>query len=394
MLGLLAGLAGGCRPAGGYEVLLQIGAYRLTATDYASIRRSAPYRGLTDVQAAERLVEEGRILAYAMDHRFDTIGLLDRQLLHTLRYYASSVDGYVWNKEVKPLLSVSAGDIRAAYALRDNEYELETLYFPSERVLRQYHPVDQPVQTGHAFTLLREKTRTDTLVGSSSSWRRYPFFPFGIYLPGLAKAPVGSVCGPFETLSGYYVLYLARKRPAAARSLEAEQTSIRDELVHGLRQQYIWESQQQVLRATQPKLRDTAIAEMAARADVQERKWPGVNDGMVLMEYFSDGKRQQFTAAHFKEFIQCTPVFTGSLSNAGDVRNMLRSYLISTYLYAKGQQLGMEKDSAYQLLRKRCQQSIFLHHYKQQPVYPPAVLAAEYPIQVNHISEYQRKQAP
>jgi hypothetical protein len=87
-------------------------------------------------------------------------------------------------------------------------------------------------------------------------------------------------------------------------------------------------------------------------------------------------------------------VFIGSLSNRDDVKSMFQSYLINICLFAKGQQMNMEKDSAYQQLRSRYQQRIFINHFKLQPISSTISMQAlemEYPVKTNHIKEYQAK---
>lgn len=256
----LAVIAYGCNHAGRDTTLLKIGAYTFSAEDYEFVRNSAHYKNFTDEQLHDRLVEEGRILAYALEHRFDTIGELNLQLLYAMRYYASSVDGYVWNKKVKPLLQAT------------NEEE--------------------------------------------------------------------------------------RKAPD------------RDVRLFELKQKYIREGQQRVLQATKPCFHEAAIARMAAGVVERERKWPGIDPGLLLMEYEFDGAHRRYTAADFMEFVRCQPVFTGSLANAGDMKNMLHSWLIGICLFAEGQQLGMEKDPAYLQVRQRYQYGIFISYYKQQHILP------------------------
>lgn len=249
----LAVIVYGCNnPVDKQDTLLKIGAYTLSAADYTLVRNGVQYKNLDDEQLQDRLVAEGRILAYALEHRFDTIDLLEKQLLYAMRYYASSVDGYVWDKKVKPLLQ----------AISDER----------------------------------------------------------------SKAPA--------------------------------------------REKYIREGQQRALQATKPLLHDTAIARMAAVVVERERKWPGIDPDLLLMEYQFDGAHRRYTAADFMEFVQCQPVFTGSLANAADIKKMLHSWLIGLCLYAEGQQLGMEKDPAYLQVRQRYQYGIFIHHFKQQHIYP------------------------
>lgn len=370
LLGLLAGVAGGCHPASSDDPVLQIGAYQLSRTEYESLSQSGTYKALTDEQLQARMVEEGRILAYALEHRYDTIGQLNRQLDYAIRYHVSSVDGYVWNKKVKPLLQVSADDIRKAEAMRTQEYQLESIHFPNEALVKKYCTAGRPVVTVRDFHVLQEKIKADPKITFYRGFRRYPFFPLGVYLPSLAEAGVGDVWGPIETLSGYYLVHVADKRAITPGPITQEQQAIRDELLLGLKEKHIRESQRQILLETKPQLQEAAIVQIAGKADAKSSTWPGVKPDLVLMEYEFAGAHRTYTAADLMEFVQYQPVFTGSLADPDDVKKMLHAHLVGISLFAEAQQMGMDQDTAYQLLRKRYQQGIFIHYYKQQHIYP------------------------
>ena len=215
VLVLLTAFMGGCNRPGTDDRLLKIGAWQLTIADYEFVSNSAQYKTLTPEQLQDRLVEDGRILAYALEHHYDTMGMLQLQLDYAMRYYASSVNGYVWNKKVKPLLQ--------------------------------------------------------------------------------------------------------------------KQSHIQEELLLGLQEKYIRESQQQILLETKPQMQEEAIAEITAKVEVKERKWPGVDPNKVLMEYEFGGAHRTYTVANFIEFVHCQPMFTGSLSNPGDVKKMLQAHLIGIH---------------------------------------------------------------
>ncbi|AXY74591.1 peptidyl-prolyl cis-trans isomerase [Paraflavitalea soli] len=370
MLALLAGITGGCNPASSDDTVLQIGTYRLSRTEFESISQGATYKALTDEQLRMRLVEEGSILSYAREHGYDTIELLNRQLDYALRYYVSSVDGYLWNKKVKPLLQVSSEDIRKAQAMRTQEYQLESLYFPNEALVKKYCTANRPLATARDFYAVREKTKADPQVNFYRGFRRYPFFPLGVYLPSLAEARVGEVWGPIETLSGFFLVHVADKRAITPGPVEQEQQAIREELLLGLKEKYIRESQQQVLREMKPQLQEEAIAQIASKADVKERTWRGVDPDLLLMEYEFAGTHSRYKAADLMEFVQCQPMFSGSLSKPDDVKKMLHAHLVGISLFAQAQQMGMDTDSAYQQLKKRYQQGIFIQHFKQEQIYP------------------------
>lgn len=384
----ITGLMSGCSPARTGDILLQIGPYQLTVAEYEYISNSASWKDLTVAQRQERLREEGRILAFAMDHRYDTISRLQRQLDYAMQYYASSVDGYLWNKKVKPQLQVPDEAVREAHALRTQEYKVETIYFNSEALLKKYYTAHQPVRSVHDFNALQQKVKAVPGTNIYSGYLRYPFYPLGVYLPALAQAKAGAVWGPVETLSGYYLVHLADKRPLAPVPLEQESPRIKEELMLALKEKIIWESRQKVLQDTRPVLHEEAIAAIAARVDVQKRQWPGVDQNLVLMEYDLEGTHHNYTVEHFTEFVQCQPVFTGSLTNPGDVKQMLHAWLTGIHLYAQAQQMNMENDKEYSQFRNRYQQQLFISHYKKQHMAQQPV--QHYPVSIDHLEAYHR----
>ena len=306
-----------------------------------------------------------------------------------MQYYASSVDGYLWNKKVKPVLKITDEEARHAHAMRTHEYKIETIYFSSEALLKKYCTAHQPVRSVHDFNALQQKVKAVPGTNIYSGYLRYPFYPLGVYLPALAQAKAGAVWGPVETLSGYYLVHLADKRPLAPVPLEQESPRIKEELMLALKEKIIWESRQKVLQDTRPVLHEEAIAAIAAGVDVQKRQWPGVDQNLVLMEYDLEGTHHNYTVEHFTEFIQCQPVFTGSLINPGDVKQMLYAWLMGINLYAQAQQMGMEQDTVYQQFSKRYQENIFISHYKQQHM--RRALEKEYPVSVDHLEAYISK---
>ena len=108
-LGVLAGIC--CHNHQTQEVVLEIGSYKLGYAEYSFLKATETYKSLTSEQLESRLLDEGRILAYAIDKKYDTISTINMQLKYASRYYASKVDGYVWNKIVKPLLKVNEKQI-------------------------------------------------------------------------------------------------------------------------------------------------------------------------------------------------------------------------------------------------------------------------------------------
>lgn len=394
LVALFAGMSlmmAGCQTgdAGKDDVLLVIGSWQLTTEACEYIINSPSWKELTPEQQRERMIAEGRILAFALDHRYDTIGLLHCQLDHAMQYHTSSVDGYVWNKKVKPLLQVPDEAVKKVHAMRTQEYGIETIYFSKKTLLKEYYISHGQALSLNDFHVLQQKVKGVPGTNQYSGYLRYPFYPLGIYLPALGNAEAGTVWGPVAAMSGYYFVHLADKRPLAPVPIAQEQGRIREVLLLAAKEKAIWQSRQQVLNDTKPILYEAAIAEVAAKTEVKERKWPGVNPDLVLMEYEWKGVRRNYTLAHFAEFVQCQPAISGSLTNAGDIENMLYGWLIGIHLYAQGQQMNMERDSVYVQFRDRYRQQLFISHYKKQHV--DQQLEQQYPVSIDHLGAYLEK---
>lgn len=351
-------------------LLLQIGEYRLTIPDYELKRKSDTYRSLTDQQLQDKLIEEGRIIAFSFDHRYDTISALNKHLEYVKRYYASKVDGFVWNKKVKPKLELRDSEIHEAYLKRSHDYTLEVIQIPSKSILDNYQKTGSSLKSEREFNLLKKNVASDPNVSVSNAIARYPFYPIGIYTDKIYSAKAGDVLGPIEALDGYYIIRIAGTKKAAQNDYGIEKALIKQELLSGLTQKYIFKSQQEIFGKANVRMNDAAIEELASKFNDKEKKWPGVNPRLILMDYNFEGKRAPYYAADFFEFVANQPVFFGSLSKPADVRKMLSSNIISKALYAEAQQMNMEKDEEYLQFKKNYREKVFLEYYKRQHVYP------------------------
>lgn len=384
----LAWMMTGCQtaPAGKDDVLLTIGRWQLTAADCNSIISGPSWKALTPDEQYKRLVEEGRILAFAMEHGFDTMRLLRCQLDYAMHYYVSSVDGYVWNRKVKPLLQVPGEAIHKAHALRTHEYQVETIYFSKESLLKKYYTTPGKSLSVPEFYALQQKVKGVPGTNIYSGYLRYPFYPLGVYLPAIGEAVEGTVWGPVETASGFYFVHLAGKRPLAPEPIAQTFESIREALQLTIKEKAIWESKQQVWQDMKPVLNEAAIATWAASKDSNRT---AVSQNLVLMEYTWEHTRRKYTVAHFNEYVQCQPAIFGSLNDADDIKQMLNSWLIGIHLYAQAQQLNMEQDSAYRQFRDRYQQQLFIGHFKNQ--YKEQPLDDLYPVRADYLKAYLKK---
>lgn len=360
----------GCETRQQDEILFHAGLYKLTAADCEHARTNSRNTALSEKELHQKLTREGLMLAHALHHRYDTIETLKKRMEYAMRFYASEVDGYVWNKRVKPDLTVTERDVREAYEKRSKQYHLEVVHFPDEKILGRYCKRGYSVKSKSDFYVLKEETTPDAEVMFYSFLGRYPFYPFSAYLHEIRQAEEGNVWGPVQTRDGFFVLYVAGVSDAQQSSYEHAMSAIRQELTSVLKERFIWESQQNIFKQTTPTIHEQAVREVAARANVNERKWHGVDQGLVLMDYRFKGEDRKCTVADFIEFVHFQPVLLGVLSDPDDVEKMLRTYLISHYLFAEAQEMGAESDEEYLLNKRAARNKIFVNEYKQKHVYP------------------------
>lgn len=351
-------------------VLLKIGDYRLTILDYELKRKSDKYKSLTDQQLQDKLIEEGRIIAFSLDQKYDTISDLNKLMEYGVRFYASKVDGFVWNKKVKPKLELTDSEIHQAYLKRLHDYTLEVIYFPSKSILDKYQKHGNSLKSESEFNFLKKNVVLDPNVRVFNVNARYPFSSLGIYPDKIYIAKSGDVLDPIEGPEGYYVIRIAEIKKAIQNDYQKEKVLIKKELLFGLTQKYIFESQQKIFNKANVRMKDAAIQELASKFNGKEKKWTEVNSRLVLMEYNFEDKRARYHAADFFEFVANEPVIFGSLSKPEDVKKMLYSNIIGKVLYAEAQQMNMESDEEYLQFKNNYQEKIFLEYYKRQYVYP------------------------
>ncbi len=350
------------------ETVLKIGQYKLTAPDLEAKRKNEKYRSLTDQDFQDKLIEEGRILAFALDRRFDTISALNKLLEYASRSYASRVDGFVWNKKEKPKLQLTEKDLRNAYVKRDRELTIEVIQAQGKNLLDKCYKSDKD------FDILKKRASIagDFKVFTMPS--RFPYSPLSIYIPSVEIAKAGDVLGPVETEEGYVVARVAAIKPLRQNSYEKEKESIEKDMVSMLTRKYMWESEKQISSKANTEINDSAIRELTSKFNAIEKSWPGVNPKLTVMNYTLEGKRLSYTVSDFEEFVKNEPVFFGSLSKPEDVKKMLHYFISEKYLFAEAQKMNIQADKGYQQFRKDYQQRIFLEYYKRNYIYPKIVI--------------------
>ena len=369
----------GCNTNKDKEPVLIIGKYKLTKTDLEFKRKKDRYNSLTDQALADKLIEEGRMIAFALDHRYDTLATLKKLFEYASRSYASQVDGFVWNKTVKPKLQLTENDIKNTYLKRSQEHVLEVVLVSDKSVLDRYY------KSADDLNVIRAKGSSDPRVKVFNATVKFPYYPLINYIADLDNLKVGQIIGPIETERGYLIARVAATKPVVQNPYEQEKARIRQELLFGLTQKYQWENQKRIFKDANPEIYDAAVSELALKFDTRKKDWPGVKPNLLIMNYNFGGKRVSYMVSDLREFVTNEPVFFGSLNTPDGVKKILHNIIIEQYLFAEARQMNMDADDEYLQFHKDNQENILLEHYKRNYVYPRLSV---YP---NELQEYYRK---
>jgi len=346
------------------NTVLSIGQYKLTSNDLEWQRKGDRYKALSTQALEEKLVQNGEILAYALDHRYDTIKALNKLLDYASRAYATSNDGFIFNKKVKPKLELTENDLKSAYQKRTQQFVLEVIQISDKALLDKYYT------SAKDFDALKEKVSSGKSGQVFTAPSRFPNVPLSVYINNVENAKVGDVLGPVETEDGYLVVRVAAIKPANQNPFEQEKEGIRQEVLSALTRKYAWANQKQVYDKADIKMNDDAILKIASSFNAQEKSWPGVDPDLVLMNYQLNGKSVTYRLADFEEFVKNEPVFFGSVNNPNDVKKMLRYFITEQYLFAEAQQMNVQADEDYRQFRRNYQQKIFIEHFKRTLILP------------------------
>jgi hypothetical protein len=357
------------------NILLQAGKYEFTSLDYDMLNtRTNNY--FTNPQQMDKLVENAYILAFALDNKYDTIKLLSTKMFYGMRLYSAEVNGYVWNKKVKPNLKVSNDDLKRAYNKRSVQYSIECIGFPTGTKMDKYITSGTNVNTEKSFYALKQHIAVIPEATSSVLQSTYPFTPFSAYTNKIENSKIGDVLGPIETPNGFYLLHVVGIKTVKQPPYNNEKAAIEHELLNVLTERYIMDSQKDILGKASPKMNDKSILYMASRFDNQTRQWPEIDENLILMSYQFKGKRQLFTAGDLKEFINCEPFFIGSPSKANDIKEFMKSYLMDIYLYEEAKGMNAEADEEFIAFKRYYRNKLFVQHYNEQYIYPKMKITA------------------
>lgn len=282
-----------CKIADKDDVVLKVGKYTLSESEVKSKRVSNRYKSLTNEEFEDKLIEEGRIIAFTLDHRYDTISTLNTLLHYASRAYVSREDGFVWNKKVKPGLQLTERTIREAYDKRSQEYTFEIIQLSYKSNAGRYFKVI------NNFDLVRKNALSDKTAMVFTLSARFPFYPLCKYINILDTLKAGDVLKFGETEDGYICLRVQSVKPFLQKSYEDEKPAIKNELLLGLSQKNILDNQKQLFDKAKPAIYDRALLELVSKFDASKKSWPGINPTLKLMEYTFSGKRVAYLVSDF-----------------------------------------------------------------------------------------------
>ena len=359
----------GCTSDKAKNILLQAGKFEFTSADFDIIKARNHNQSISP-QQIDKLVENAYILAFALDNRYDTIQLLNKKLLYGMRLYSSEVDGFVWNRKVKPNLQISENEIKEAYQKRTTAYSIECIILPKGSKIGTYLSAGTKLNTEKGFYALKQNVASVAGVSINMMQLSYPFYPMSVYSKQIQGAQKGDVIGPIEMPNGLYVVHVVDSKTVPQAEYKDLKPVIERELQSIKSESFIQESQKEILGSTKPNMHDNEILYMASKYDRKARGWSGIDGKKVLMDYEFKGKKQFFTAADLQEFVQCEPVLMGSASDAKILKEWMTNYLMDIYLFDVAKEMGAETDEEFLSFKRYYQNKLFVQHFNELYIYP------------------------
>ncbi|EHQ24471.1 peptidyl-prolyl cis-trans isomerase [Mucilaginibacter paludis] len=359
-------------------VVLQIGKYKLTTTEFELKRKAERYKLLTDQALEDKLIEDGRIVAFALDHGYDTISDLNKLTEYASRAYVASTDRSLLNGKVKPDFQLTDKAIKEAYLKRSQVYLLEVIWFPSKNLSDKYQAKAKD------FNIIKQKVSGDKNIKIFNISLQFPYYPLSVYRR-IDTVNTGDVIGPVETEDAYITAHVTSVRQVNQEPYEKEKARIKQELLLGLTQKSNWESQKRIFNEAKLEMDDAAIKELTSKFNAREKSWPGVDPELVLASYKLGSKRIKYSVSDFKEFVNNEPMFMGSLSAPEDVKKMLRTFITEQYLFAEALQMNIQANEEYRQFTQGYREKIFVEYYKRNHIYP------KISIQPKEVEDYYSK---
>lgn len=346
-----------------HKVVLQVGTYTLLQDEYYYLKEKLKRNHQDSIQLLEEIRDQAYLLAFANEHRYDTINELNKRLDYALKFYIAQVDGYLWNKKVKPKLQLTDSLLQTAYKKSAFLYQIDLIKFSD----KDTSTLQKSMFNQNQFNNLKKITSKGQFHQITLT---YPFLPYGVFTTQLDQAKINDIIGPFETDEGVYVMMVKNIVPAPLQPYKDIEQKLRQAITIRMTNKYVYESVKHIQAETKPKFYDQAITDLCRHYDQKEKKWSSKVDSMLLMEYTFHGNTKQFKGKDFKEFIQYQPMFFGSLQNTEDVKKMINTHLISLFLYDEAQKLSPENDSEYLLFKGWLRNRFYINYFREHVILP------------------------
>lgn len=346
-----------------HKVVLQVGTYTLLQDEYYYLKEKLKRNHQDSIQLLEEIRDQAYLLAFANEHRYDTINELNKRLDYALKFYIAQVDGYLWNKKVKPKLQLTDSLLQTAYKKSAFLYQIDLIKFSD----KDTSTLQKSMFDQNQFNNLKKITSKGQFHQITLT---YPFLPYGVFTTQLDQAKINDIIGPFKTDEGVYVMMVKNIVPAPLQPYKDIEQKLRQAITIRMTNKYVYESVKHIQAETKPKFYDQAITDLCRHYDQKEKKWSSKVDSMLLMEYTFHGNTKQFKGKDFKEFIQYQPMFFGSLQNTEDVKKMINTHLISLFLYNEAQKLSPENDSEYLLFKGWLRNRFYINYFREHVILP------------------------
>src|SRR5690606_11857728 len=232
---LLFALLNACIPLSrpNEDIVLEIGGFSISHDEYNyQIEKLKKSTKQDSIQSHKQLLDEAYILAFAKQNRFDTVAELKKRLEYAMKFYISQVDGYLWNKTIKPKLEITDHMLKEAYQRKAQRYQFELLRFQDTSTdIAQNEIIDRK-----KFDDLKKEISPDKFHNVMLS---YPFLPYSAYTDELDNAQRDDIIGPFQTDQGVFFMRVVDLVPASPPPFPEIESTLRQELTMRMTQKYV-----------------------------------------------------------------------------------------------------------------------------------------------------------
>jgi hypothetical protein len=358
-----------CNTCKNDNILLRVGDFEFSAADY-EMMKSRMNNQITPSQLEKLIINNAYILAFAKENRYDTISEISKKLEYGMKLYSAEVNGFVWNKKIKPLLKITPDQLKEAYNKRKQLYEIEVISYPLESGNNLLKKKDNVSLNREAFNFVEESSDTSLKFSYSKIRTNYPYGHYGAFADELSNAKEGDIVGPFEIPGQFVAFHIKSVTNQELPSFKSIEEDLGKELIHGLTQKYIWENQNTILRKARPEIEEHSVNTVAQNFDKHTKSWKNIENDTAMMIYRFNNKVDTLTIRGFIEYVLCKPFILGDPSKPEDLKQMLNNYLFDNYLYTEAQALDAETDDTFITFNRYYTNKLFIQHFYKEFVSP------------------------